>query len=339
MADQSQAVPVVPARAGIGALLRSMLRSQAAMTTATLLVLMAFFTVLFPSKFLTVFNIQNLLIDYSGIVLLGVGLTFVMTSECFDLSIGATLVLASVLGVEAMVLVGGEGWSTVLVGLAATLLTGAAVGVFNGFLVVNLRIPSIIVTLGSLNVAQGLAYVLTGGQDMHEIPNLMVDSIGLGRVLGIPAPVLVSGIAVIVGAFVLSQTRFGRHTCALGSNKEAARRAGIDVNRLSIQLYVLSGMCAGLAGFMSLARFGTTTLSGHSTDFITALLGVVLGGTSLFGGVGTVLGTAVGVFIPGVLSNGLILMSVFPYWQLVIVGLVLCAVVYADLVKRRQRDD
>lgn len=339
MTNPSQSVVAAPARPSIGSLLRSLLRSQAAMTTATLLVLMAFFTVLFPTKFLTVFNLQNLLIDYSGIVLLGVGLTFVMTSECFDLSIGATLVLASVLAVKAMVLAGGEGWLTVVIGLLAALLTGVAVGLFNGFLVVKLRIPSIIVTLGSLNVAQGTAYILTGGQDMHEVPQLMVDSIGLGRIAGMPVPALVSAIAVVIGAFFLAQTRFGRHTCALGSNKEAARRAGINVNRLSINLYILSGVCAGLAGFMSLARFGTTTLSGHSTDFITALLGVVLGGTSLFGGVGTVLGTAVGVFIPGVLANGLILMGVFPYWQLVIVGLVLCAVVYADLVKRRQRDD
>ena len=340
MTKEAQSATAVPVRTrpSIGSLIRTVLRSQSAMTLATLLVLMTIFGVVFPTKFPTAFNLQNLIIDYSGIVLLGVGLTFVMTSECFDLSIGATLVLASVLAVKVMVWVGGAGWFTILAGLLTTLLTGVVVGTFNGFLVVRLRIPSIIVTLGSLNIAQGVAYILTGGQDMHEVPELMVDRIGLGRIAGLPVPALVSLVAVVIGAFVLAQTRFGRHTCALGSNKEAARRAGININRLSINIYILSGVCAGLAGFMSLARFGTTTLSGHSTDFITALLGVVLGGTSLFGGVGTVLGTAVGVYIPGVLSNGLILMNVFPYWQLIIVGVVLCAVVYADLVKRRQRD-
>lgn len=331
--------PLVRLRRAIGPLLRSLARTQAAMTSITLLAMMLVFTVLFPTKFPTLFNIQHLVIDYSGIVLLGVGLTFIMTSARFDLSIGAVLVFASVLSVKAMVAVGGQGWTTVLVGLFAALLAGAGAGLFNGLLVVKARIPSIIVTLGTLNIAQGAAYVLTGGQDMHQVPDLMLNAIGLGSLLGVPVTILVSLLAVAIGAFVLSSTRFGRHTSAIGSNSEAARRAGINVDRLAIQLYLLSGVGAGLAGFMSLARFGTTTLSGHQNDFITALLGVVLGGTSLFGGVGTVVGTAVGVFIPGVLANGLILMDVFPYWQQIIVGLVLCIVVYLDLVKRRARDD
>ncbi len=321
--------------------LRRLAGSQAMLTTGTLLVVMAIFSVLFPGKFATVYNIQTLVVDYSGIVLLGVGLTFIMTSARFDLSVGAVLVLSCVLGAKAMGVVGGSdgGWGAVLVGLVACLATGLLAGLVNGYLIVKARVPSIIVTLGTLSVAQGAAYVVTGGVDLYGVPKPMLDAIGQGRLLGLPVPVIVAALAVLIGAFVLSQTRFGQYACAIGSNAEAARRAGINVDRVAIMLYLISGVGAGLAGFMSLARFGSTTLAAHQGDNLTALLGVVLGGTSLFGGTGTVIGTAVGVFIPGVLSNGLVMMQVLPYWQYIIVGIVLIGVVYIDLVKRRGRTE
>jgi len=321
--------------------LRRLAGSQAMLTTGTLLVVMAIFSVLFPGKFATVYNIQTLVVDYSGIVLLGVGLTFIMTSARFDLSVGAVLVLSCVLGAKAMGVVGGSdgGWGAVLVGLVACLATGLLAGLVNGYLIVKARVPSIIVTLGTLSVAQGAAYVVTGGVDLYGVPKPMLDAIGQGRLLGLPVPVIVAALAVLIGAFVLSQTRFGQYASAIGSNAEAARRAGINVDRVAIMLYLISGVGAGLAGFMSLARFGSTTLAAHQGDNLTALLGVVLGGTSLFGGTGTVIGTAVGVFIPGVLSNGLVMMQVLPYWQYIIVGIVLIGVVYIDLVKRRGRTE
>ncbi|GHF43983.1 ribose transport system permease protein [Deinococcus metalli] len=320
---------------------RRLLSSQAMLTAGTLLAVMAIFTVLFPGKFATPYNLQTLLVDYSGIVLLGVGLTFIMTSARFDLSVGAVLVVSCVLGTKAMGLLGGTtgGWLAVAGGLIVCLGTGLLAGLINGLLIVKARVPSIIVTLGTLSVAQGAAYVITGGVDLYSVPQVMLDTLGQGRVLGLPVPILVAVAAVLVGAFVLSQTRFGQYTSAIGSNAEAARRAGINVDRVAITLYLISGAGAGLAGFMSLARFGSTTLAAHQNDNLTALLGVVLGGTSLFGGTGTVVGTAIGVFIPGVLSNGLVMMHVVPYWQYIIVGVVLIGVVYIDLVKRRGRTE
>lgn len=320
---------------------RRLLGSQATLTAGTLLVVMAIFAALFPGKFATLYNLQTLLVDYSGIVLLGVGLTFIMTSARFDLSVGAVLVFSCVLGTKAMTLAGGSdgGWGAVLLGLVVCLGTGLLAGLLNGFLIVKARVPSIIVTLGTLSIAQGAAYVITGGVDLYAVPKVMLDTLGQGRILGLPVPILVAAAAVLIGAFVLSQTRFGQYTCAIGSNAEAARRAGINVDRVAISLYLISGAGAGLAGFMSLARYGSTTLAAHQNDNLTALLGVVLGGTSLFGGTGTVIGTAIGVFIPGVLSNGLVMMQVLPYWQYIIVGIVLIAVVYIDLVKRRGRTE
>jgi ribose transport system permease protein len=320
-------------------LLKRLWRTQAVMTGTVLLIMMLFFTALFPAQFPTPFNLEHLIIDYSGIAILGVGLTFCMTSAQFDLSVGAVLVLSSVLGVKAMEFVGGGNWLTILAGFLAAIATGLLAGFFNGWLIVKARVPSIIVTLGSLSVAQGLSYIITGGRDLNTVPELLVNTIGFGRLFGVfPYVVLVALIVVIVGTVTLSMTRFGRYTAAVGSNIEAARRAGINVGWVVIRLYLISGSMAGLAGFMSLARFNATALNGHTQDNLTALLGVVLGGTSLFGGSGTVAGTTIGIFIPAVLSNGLILMNIFPYWQFVVIGLVLISVVYIDLVKRRTRD-
>jgi ribose transport system permease protein len=142
----------------------------------------------------------------------------------------------------------------------------------------------------------------------------------------------------LVGALVLWLTRFGRHTYIVGSNPEAARRAGINVDRHVVKLYALSGLAAGLAGMLSLTRFSTTTISGHTTDVISVITGVVLGGTSLYGGSGTVVGTAVGIFIPATLNNGLIIVGVQPFWQQLATGFILIAAVFLDQLKRRSRE-
>jgi ribose transport system permease protein len=146
--------------------------------------------------------------------------------------------------------------------------------------------------------------------------------------------VIAVGVAIVFGV-VLAATRFGRHTYAIGSNEEAARRAGINVDRHLIAVYGIAGLLAGLAGYMSLARFSTTTISGHSTDNLQAIAAVVLGGTSLFGGIGTVLGSVVGGFIPVVLENGFVITGVEPFWRDVAVGAVLIAAVYLDQLRRR----
>jgi ribose transport system permease protein len=137
---------------------------------------------------------------------------------------------------------------------------------------------------------------------------------------------------------VLHGTRFGRYTYAIGSNEEAARRAGIAVDRHLIKIYGISGLLAGLAGYLTLARFATTTIAGHTTDNLQAIAAVVIGGTSLFGGIGNIIGTVVGVFIPAVLQNGFVILRVQPFWQQVAVGAVLVLAVYLDQLKRRSRE-
>ena len=210
-------------------------------------------------------------------------------------------------------------------------------GVLNGVLIALLDIPPLIVTLGSFGAALGLSDVLTGGVDLSGVPNGFSSTIGHGSVGPIPVLVLVAGIITIVFGLLLHTTRFGRYTYAIGSNSEAARRAGIKVDRHLIKIYGLAGLLSGVGGVLSLADFTTTTISGHTTDNLTAISAVVIGGTSLFGGVGAMAGTVVGVFIPVVLASGLVIVGVQSFWQQVMIGVILVAAVYFDQLRRRAR--
>jgi ribose transport system permease protein len=294
------------------------------------------FSVLEPESFATVNNVRNLATNAAILLVISVGMTFVIITAGIDLSVGSVLVFSGVVSAKAMNGMGGEGAGVLLVGVAVALAAGAGWGVLNGLLITKARVPPLIVTLGTLGMALGLSLIITNGVDIREVPPKLVTSVGVGRLFGeIPwLVVIAAGVAVVFGV-LLAATRFGRHTYAIGSNEEAARRAGIAVDRHLILVYGISGLLSGLAGYMSLARFATTTLGGHATDNLQAIAAVVLGGTSLFGGVGTVLGTVVGVFIPAVLQNGFVITGVEPFWRDVAVGAVLIAAVYLDQLRRR----
>jgi ribose transport system permease protein len=249
------------------------------------------------------------------------------------------LVFSGVIAAKVMGALGGAGLTAILAGLAACLVSGLAWGLLNGVLIARARVPPLIVTLGTLGMALGSALLITRGINLRDVPTELTISVGIGRLFGVvPYLVLIAAVVTLAGGVALALTRFGRYTYAIGSNEEAARRAGIDVGRHLIKVYALSGLLAGLAGFMSLARFGTTELAGHQTDNLAAIAAVVIGGTSLFGGVGTILGTVLGVFIPAVLENGFVILRVQPFWQEVAVGAVLIAAVYVDQLKRRRRE-
>jgi ribose transport system permease protein len=233
--------------------------------------------------------------------------------------------------------VGGNNWGVILVGLAAALASGLAWGMFNGVLIAKAKIPAFIVTLGTLGMSLGAALLITGGVDEREVPFKLIADVGIGRIAGIPYLVLIALAVAIVLGIVLAQTRFGRYTYAIGSNEEAVRRSGVNVDRHLIKIYALAGTLSGLAGFMNLARFGTTTIGGHSTDNLNAIAAVVIGGTSLFGGIGSILGTVFGVFIPAVLQNGFVIVGVQAFWQQVAVGAVLIIAVYLDQLRRSRR--
>ncbi|MCM6778328.1 ABC transporter permease [Nocardia sp. CDC159] len=310
-----------------------------------LIALYTAFSILRPDEFPTRFTLQTLLIETAVLLVLSIGMTFVIITAGIDLSVGMVLIFSGVIGSKLMEwLSPGQdathaGWGIVAAGLVGSLAGGAFWGLLNGILVAKAKIPPLIVTLGSFGAALGAAQLITGGVDTRTVPGKLRDSLGFGTLLGgVPILVLVAAAVTLFGAWLLHTTRFGRYTYAIGSNAEAARRAGVGVTRHLVLVYLLTGTLAGLAGFMNLAYFGTTTIGGHGTDNLDAIAGVVIGGTSLFGGVGSVLGTVIGVFIPSVLRKGFVIAQVPVFWQPIAVSVVLVAAVWFDQVRRRSRD-
>ena len=317
----------------------TLLQSLAGGWIAVVLVAMlAVFAVLSP-VFLTSFNLLNILVSASVVLIMAVGQTFVIITAGIDLSVGSVLVFSGVVAGTVMFGIGGAdaNWLSIAIGAIVGMAAGVAWGVVNGVLVARARVPALIVTLGTLGMALGLAQVITGGVDLHNVPKRLTDTFGFGDLFGIPVLVIAAVVVAVAGGILLSQTRFGRHTYAVGSNPEAARRAGIKLERTLIQVYALQGLLAGIAGVLSLARFATTTIGGHTADNLAVISGVVLGGTSLFGGYGSIPGTLVGILIPVVLQNGLIILGVQPYWQTFAIGGILILAVYIDQLKRRLR--
>jgi ribose transport system permease protein len=304
-----------------------------------LLGLIVVFSVLDYSSFVSTANARNIATDAAVLLVLATGMTYVIITAGIDLSVGGVLVFAGVVSAKAMSAAGGNNWGVILLGLGVALLGGLAWGLFNGFLVAKAKIPAFIVTLGTLGMSLGAALVITGGVDEREVPFKLITTIGTGRAFNnqVPWLVLIAFAVAIVFGIILAATRFGRYTYAVGSNEEAARRAGVPVDRHLIKVYALAGTLAGLAGFLSLARFSTTTIGGHDTDNLQAIAAVVIGGTSLFGGIGTMLGTVFGVFIPAVLQNGFVIVGVNPFWQNIAVGAVLIGAVYLDQLRRRSQ--
>jgi ribose transport system permease protein len=311
--------------------------TQRSWSVFVLVALVVLFSAMRPEQFVSWFNAKSIAVDASSYLLIAVGMTFVITIGGIDLSVGSVLVFSGVVSLKVMLAIGGDGPATVFAGLGAALVSGLVWGLINGLVTTRGGISPLIATLGTFAAATGLAYIIAGGQDMHGVPASLADVLGYGDFLGVPYTVLLALAVAGLGALVMSQTRFGRYTMASGSHEEAARRAAVNVDRHIVKVYVLSGLLAGLSGYVSLARFQTTTLNGHQTDMLQAILAVVIGGTSLSGGVGTVLGTIVGVAIPSVLTDGFVILGLEPFWQQVALGAALVAVVMVDQRSRRRK--
>jgi len=328
------------ARSGLGRIVRRTFTANESWTFIVLIVLMAVFTGLAPGKFLTTSDLSLISQGTAPFLVMAVGETFVILTAGIDLSVGFVLVLSGVVAGEYYVHNGGAsaGLGTVWIGVLIGLATGAAFGAMQGVMVAKLKIPPLIATLAGLGIAEGLSYLITGGHDVATVPSKLASSIGQGSLFGIQWLIIISFLVALVFGLILAFTRFGRYTYAIGSNPEAARRVGINVDRYLIGVYALSGLMAGVAGIMNLAYFSTTTISGHPLDNLVVITAVVLGGASLFGGRGSILGTFIGVFIPEMLAAGLIIIGVNQYWQYILTGVVLAAAVYLDQFRRRLRE-
>ncbi|CAN5786640.1 ABC transporter permease [soil metagenome] len=309
--------------------------------------LVSFFSIWHGEKFFDTRNFRNIALDSSQLMLLAVGMTFVIITAGIDLSVSSVLVFSAVVGAKVMSRYSGSPEEVrnyefptqevgIPLGLTAAVLSGLVWGILNGVLITKLRLPAFIVTLGTLGMALGLGQIISGGASVPYVPYDVQEIIGARRVFGfLPVLVIITGAVVILAMITLSMTRFGRYTFAIGSNAAAARRAGINVDRHLIKVYSLSGLMAGLAGAMDLARFATASTSTHSADNLNAISAVVIGGTSLFGGLGSIVGSVVGTFIPTVLRTGFIIGGINPFWQQVAIGGILIVAVYIDQRRRK----
>ena len=319
---------------GQQSLIKRITSLQSVWILGVLVVIVAFFSITAGARFFSTSNFSLISQNVAVWAVLGVGMTFVIITSGIDLSIGSVLVFSSVVSALVMQRIGGDSWGTAIIGILAALVTGVLWGLLNGALIAKAKIPPLIVTLGTLSIALGLAQVITGGIDIRSVPEAMTDFSTYIKILGIPALPFVALVVVILGGIVLHKTRFGRYTYAIGSNEESARRVGVHVSRHLIIIYALMGLLAGLGAVLALAQFGTTTIAGQSLTNLNVIAAVVIGGTSIFGGEGSIFGTVVGLFIPAVLQAGFVIIGVQPFWQGVAVGAVLIAAVWVDQSRR-----
>ncbi len=282
------------------------------------------------------FNLQSIAIFAVAPLLLAIGQTFVIISGGIDLSLGFIMGLAAVVAAHVInAATGPLGLPlAVLLGLLVAVLVAGIPGIINGLLVSRLRVPPFIGTLGMFGVARGVAFLLAGGTTV-PVKNAFFATIGNGRVIGIPYIVLITALFVLVMHYVLSQTKFGQHNYAIGANIQAARRAGIDIKSHLLRLYILSAGCAGLAGVLYSARFNAGAAQAGEPLLLDCVAAVVIGGASLFGGSGTILGTVAGAFVIAVIQYGLVFVNVEPFWQFISVGVVIIISVLIDQAQRR----
>jgi ribose transport system permease protein len=318
-------------------MLHSAVHSSFFWILAALLIIIGIFSVITPAgTFVSVFNLQAILGDSSVLLILAVAGLFVIVGGGLDLSTGSVMTFGGVGGLLAMQAVGiGHGWLSIGIGALVGVGSGMLWGAINGFLIAYCRISPFVVTLGSLTAVLGAARLICGGNPPTTGPPQLQGDIGLGLVAGVPVIFLIAAVVVIVAGVTLSLTRFGERVYLLGSSEEAADRAGLHVPRLKLALYVLAGAIAGLAGIVDLSRFDTAAITtGHQTELLASIAAVIIGGASLTGGVGSMAGAVVGVFLPTVLNNGLIIMGLQRFWQDVAVGCILVIAVAFDQWRR-----
>ncbi|MCD6156369.1 MAG: ABC transporter permease, partial [Candidatus Atribacteria bacterium] len=272
-------------------------------------------------------NLFNVWLDITITGILAIGMTFVIITAGIDLSVASNLALTAMVGALMMHQTG-----SVLLSFLLMLAVGFGIGAFNGILISKLRMVPFIVTLGMLSLARGLAMLTTRGRSVYDFPPI-VTKIGSGEIYGIPVAGLITVGLYLIAWYLLNRTVFGRSVFLVGSNPRAARLSGINVESIKSSVYVLSGLCGALAGFIQIGRLNAAKPSmayGLELDVVSA---VVLGGTSLFGGKGSIIGTLCGAFIIVLIRNAMVLFEVSVYYHQVVKGIVIFIAVFIDVVR------
>lgn len=284
------------------------------------------------------YNVRSIAVAATAPLVLALGQTFVIISAGIDLSLGFVMGFASVIAAHmanyAAVQLGLPPLPAMVFGVLCGVGMTIIPGLVNGWLIAQLKVPPFIGTLGMYGVARGSAYLIAGGMTI-AISNPWYSTVGNDRVLGVPVLVILAAICCIVLHYLLSQTRFGQHTYAMGASKAAASRAGINVKKLTMKIYVLSAVMAGIAGVLYTGRFSAGAPQAGEPLLLLSIAAVVIGGASLFGGSGTIWGTVAGALVIAVIDYGLVFVDVEPFWQFIAVGMVIIISVLVDQAQRR----
>ncbi len=285
------------------------------------------------STFLTQKNIFNVLRQASTNMYLACGMTMVIILGGIDLSVGSIIALSGCVAAGGVARYGMPLPAALMLGV----IVGLIFGIFNGFIIAKTTIPPFIVTLATMNIAKGLAYVYTGGAPVRVVTSEW-QFIGAGYVGPVPTPVVILVVVLIVTAIIMNRTKLGRHIYAVGGNAQAAEFSGINVQRVKFYVHAYSGLLAGLAGIVLASRMYSGQPTAGDGAEMDAIAAVVVGGTSMSGGAGTIGGTIIGGLIIGVLNNGLNLLNVNSFWQYVVKGVVILLAVFIDYFRNRQSE-
>jgi ribose transport system permease protein len=282
--------------------------------------------------FLSSGNLAAMVRAMSFIGVIAMGQTFLLISGAFDLSVGSVAGLSAIICSAAMVRLEWPIWAAVLAGLG----TGAITGLINSFVVLKLGVPAFIATLGMLNIAKGVDYLISKGYTIYPLPDA-VNKFGTAEPFGTSWSFVIFIILAVIAAFILSKTAYGRKLYVVGGNPEVAKLAGINPAKIQTSAFVLSGMCASLAGMLLMARIVTGSPTIGLGWEMNVIAGAVIGGVSLFGGSGSIPGAVIGLFIMQVVTNGLVVSKVDPYWQTVAVGVIMIVAVAIDIFRRKSK--
>ena len=281
-------------------------------------------------NFLTVRNLLTILVQISVVGILAIGQTYVMLTAGIDLSIGGILGLSGV--ICALILT--QTTFPIPVAFVIAAIAGLLCGLLNGFLITKIKIPPFIATLGTMSVTRGAALVLTGGIAIYNLPEGF-EWIGRGTIAGIPFPILLMIAITIMMSMLLHRTTLGRYAKAIGGNDEAAWMSGVPVQRTLMKVYGICGLLAGIAGVVQASRVVTGQPNAGLGYELDAIAAAVIGGTSLFGGVGTVWGSLIGAALMGVIRNGCNLLNITAFWQQIVIGAIIWIAVAWDSYQRR----